>query len=254
MVAFILRFFIFTGLTVAINADGGLGCVDPENPLSPEPPVKIGERHTICLTLGDSIDWGDGVEYIRYTFRPIADQYSKFHVPQSYSQLVPSKNSEKVFSTSDVGVSVAAQTRFSYLSRYLKRSTDGTGTVYPFLTAIIDVKDGEVQGVAWDDACVFCAKEKCSENIYDYNGKPGSEIGIVPNESCSFSEEECNDIDAKGETTCDITLFVVWTGTDADGAPFQSSGYRFSAFPPASLKDRLMNLIPELPDWGWSRR
>jgi len=164
-------------------------------------------------------------------------------LPAAYSQLVENN----VLKSTDVGVSAAAQDKFSFLSKYFERK-EGAGKVYPFLTAIIDVKDGDVQGIAWDDACVFCAKETCSENIYDYNGKKGSEMSpaIVPNESCSFSEEECNKIDAEGETTCDITLFVVWTGTDADGAPFQSSGYRFSAFPPASLKDRLMNLIPWL--------
>lgn len=163
--------------------------------------------------------------------------------PPAYSQLID----EEGFKGQEVAVSVASQDKFSFLSQYYGVSAAGDFDVFPFLTAIIDVKEGKVQGIAWDDACVFCPKDTCKENIYNYNGEKSEN---PPNKSCFFTQEECNKI-SKDEPTCDITLYVVWTGTDVDGRAFQSSGYRFSAFPPASLKDRLMNLIPNLP---WTRR
>ena len=57
------------------------GCVDPNNPDKPEI-IKIGSPHTICLTLGPGGNWAAGVKYGRYTFRPKADQYSRFHIPK----------------------------------------------------------------------------------------------------------------------------------------------------------------------------
>lgn len=58
------------------------GCVDPNNPDVPEQ-VKVGSRHTICLTIGPGGNWAAGVSYIRYTFQPKGDEYSRFHIPQS---------------------------------------------------------------------------------------------------------------------------------------------------------------------------
>jgi hypothetical protein len=62
------------------NRDPWSGCVDPENPDAADI-VKIGDRHTICLTLGPGGNWAAGVKYGRYTWRPVADQYSRFHIP-----------------------------------------------------------------------------------------------------------------------------------------------------------------------------
>lgn len=60
------------------------GCVNPNNPNQPEI-IKIGSPHTICLTLGPGGNWAAGVEYGRYTWRPNADEYSRFHIPQCES-------------------------------------------------------------------------------------------------------------------------------------------------------------------------
>jgi hypothetical protein len=69
------------------------GCIDPDNLDSPDL-VKIGERHTICITVGPGGSWAGikgsdgtyaGVEYMRYTWRPTADQYSRFHIPNCKS-------------------------------------------------------------------------------------------------------------------------------------------------------------------------
>jgi hypothetical protein len=111
----------------------------------------------------------------------------------------------------------------------------------------LDVKKGIVQGIAWDDACVFCTKNRCLENMYNFDGQvANSESGIrSPNKGCYFTEEECNKIAANGGVDCDVTIYVVWTGTDAKGRSFQSSGKRFSAFPPGRLKDRLLNQLPD---------
>jgi hypothetical protein len=41
--------------------------------------------------------------------------------------------------------------------------------------AVIDVQDGVVQGIAWDDASIFCGKDEAERNTFDFNGIQGSE-------------------------------------------------------------------------------
>jgi hypothetical protein len=119
-------------------------------------------------------------------------------------------------------------------------------TVYPFLTAIIDVKDGDIRGITWDDACVFCGPSECEEITYNYNGvQQTQQSSGQPTGGCYVTVEECNDLlGENGTAACDLTLYVVWTGTDSKQRAFQSSASRFSAFPPQEIQDRIASLIP----------
>jgi hypothetical protein len=54
------------------------GC---EDPVAGKKLVTIGEKTTICLTIGDGTDWSAPRNYMRVNFQPIADEYSRFHVP-----------------------------------------------------------------------------------------------------------------------------------------------------------------------------
>jgi hypothetical protein len=115
--------------------------------------------------------------------------------------------------------------------------------VFPFLTAVIDVKDGVVMGVAWDDASIFCGLTKVDRNTLDFEGQTGDEKKFEQVvEGCYFTAEECT---TKSEG-CDLLLHVVWTGTDAKGRSFLSSSYRYSAFPPQEWGDRLVGILPDV--------
>jgi len=119
--------------------------------------------------------------------------------------------------------------------------------IFPYYTAIIDVEDGKVRGITWDDACIFCAEKECKENTFNYNGVPQDrESSGQPTQGCFKTENECNDAIASDVAECDLTFYVVWTGTDANGVAFQSSAFRFSQFPLKELKDRLSDNVP---DW-----
>lgn len=117
------------------------------------------------------------------------------------------------------------------------------GRVFPFLTAIIDVRDGVVAGIAWDNACVFCASDYCLENTFNFAGQLATNLE-GQSKGCYLEKSACEAMKANnGTTSCDIQLFVVWTGTDVNGKAFQSSAYRFSAFPPGRIQDRISNQI-----------
>ena len=72
------------------------GCVSPEGGFQP---VTIGKPTTICLVLSNNGDWSSETNYMRLNFSPIADQYSRFHVPESFVQLVgtPKDGLKKIF-------------------------------------------------------------------------------------------------------------------------------------------------------------
>jgi hypothetical protein len=59
------------------------GCVDTEDRFAL---VTIGKKTTLCLVLTDGPDWGVERKYLRLSFQPIADQYSRYHVPYCTSR------------------------------------------------------------------------------------------------------------------------------------------------------------------------
>ncbi len=67
------------------------GCVDPAKGYQP---VTIGEPTTICLVLASDGDWSTAVDYMRLNFSPTADDYSRFRVPQSFTNLVGAPNQD----------------------------------------------------------------------------------------------------------------------------------------------------------------
>ena len=73
------------GTTTAPTIPGWQGCNDPNLGFQP---VTIGQPTTICLVLSGSPDWSTPVTYMRLNFQPMADTYSRFHVPDSFQQLV----------------------------------------------------------------------------------------------------------------------------------------------------------------------
>lgn len=61
-----------------------------------------------------------------------------------------------------VSIHVASQKAVSFIRRFYDSEQN---KIYPYLTAILDVDNGVVKGIAWDDSCVFCRSEpeRCEE-------------------------------------------------------------------------------------------
>mmetsp|Transcript_21000 Transcript_21000/g.37925 ORF Transcript_21000/g.37925 Transcript_21000/m.37925 type:complete len:366 (-) Transcript_21000:318-1415(-) len=228
------------------------GCNDPNTPGAPHV-VKRGDPTTVCLTLGPNGNWGREtplIKYFRLNFQPEADEYSRFQIPNSYTELVV----EDILSSSDNSVAPNNITVFSasgqgltFLRQYYDRTN---GWIFPHLTAIIDVQKGVVTGIAWDDACVFCDAKFCEENTFDFAGMDASERTPPlpePTKGCYKTLKQCKDSITNGGSECDLTLHVVWTGTDVDGNVMSSSSSRFSAFPPNRIQERAESLIPAVP-------
>lgn len=146
---------------------------------------------------------------------------------------------------SNLTVSVAYQDKLSFLRQYYDVSAQ---RIYPYLTAIADVKKGTVEGIAWDDACVFCGGfGQCQENTYDFNGILQSQSSAgQPTRGCFLEKADCDAVPIDQPNPCDLTLYVVWTGTDKDGKALLSSAYRFSSFPAQEIQDRITRNLPQI--------
>jgi len=221
------------------KAPAWTGCVDP---LKEYESVTIGKPTTICFVLANNGDWSTEMDYMRLNFQPIADDYSRFHVPKSFQQLIGSTGETELTKIFPGKITVHSQSQKAL--SFQKLYYNGFDKVFPFFTAIIAVDKGNVTGITWDDACVFCAEDECEDNTYGFNGEIATEVEAQqPVGSCYSNVDECK---TSEKAECDLMLYVVWTGTDSKGKDFTSSANRFSAFPKQSWTDRV-NL--GLPDW-----
>jgi len=142
------------------------------------------------------------------------------------------------FGSEATHIFTSSQSSLSFLRRYYDTTTQH---LYPYLTAIIDVRDGVVTGIAWDDACIFCQRSRCAANTYNFDGSAATTEQISqPADGCYFTRDECVALHAGGTDDCDLKLYVVWTGTDAQGKVLLSSDSRFSAFPPNRIQENVM--------------
>ena len=147
---------------------------------------------------------------------------------------------------------VGVQKALSFLRVWMQGEKDygdvkeGKYKVYPHLTAIIDVKDGLVRGITWDDACVFCSGFDCDEITVNFEGvMQNKDTAGQLTRGCGNTLTDCSEKHANGGTDCDLVLYVVWTGTDVDGKALLSSASRFSAFPAQELQNRLTQNLPD---------
>lgn len=53
------------------------GCFNRELPNK----VRIGDLTRVCLQVANGVNWAAGVNYVRASFEPVADDYSYYHVP-----------------------------------------------------------------------------------------------------------------------------------------------------------------------------
>ncbi|EED87213.1 predicted protein [Thalassiosira pseudonana CCMP1335] len=208
-------------------------CIDPLNLYTTE--VRKGENTTVCLYVGPDGDWNSDISYKRFSVNLVADEFSSYRIPGSFNDIV----SSNPFGSDATHIFASSQTALSFLRRYYDTTTQH---IYPYLTAIIDVRDGLIRGIAWDDACVFCQKSRCLSNTYNFNGAVATKDQISqPTDGCYLTRNECVTLHAGGSDECDLKLFVVWTGTAVGGKVLLSSDSRFSAFPPNRIQENVKN-------------
>ena len=110
-----------------------------------------------------------------------------------------------------------------------------------------------MQGIAWDDACIFCSSKRCEENTFRFDGSPASLN--EPTKGCYIPLADCDAIHGNQGDDCNLKIHVVWTGTDSEGNYLTSSNKRFSLFQPKQIqnfvRDGITSLVPEFNFKFW---
>lgn len=104
----------------------------------------------------------------------------------------------------------------------------GSYSVVPFYTLIIEMKNGKIKAMTWDDAgCWGCEASECLNDM-DCS---------VDSRTCgkAITTDDDKDIEEPPVTNCNVKVYVGWFGTDANGRYSTSAGKRLSRFRKYSL-------------------
>ena len=113
----------------------------------------------------------------------------------------------------------------------------------------MSVENGVPVSVFFDAGCLFCDPLNSAVCIVDARAAAGAPpIDAVHQRSCAVEAAACTAASG-GDNSCDLKLWVVWTGTDNTGADLRSAQLRFSRFLAygagntlAELGERIMGL------------
>ncbi|RLN66422.1 hypothetical protein BBJ28_00016532 [Nothophytophthora sp. Chile5] len=235
------------------------------SPSESVPLVVKGEVTYVCINVNDQY---------RTVFTPVADKFTVLRItdckcPQVdicivfVPLLTLRRLSFAAWNDTRIGGSAVSAfltvSSLKYRSNYKLYSSAITGRFSPYMTAIISVKKGVVQGVSWDDGCFFCDAEMCDYNLYSKPEETSAARLAGEGKTCYSLEESCDGYDSStatagsatnssssdsgvdvGSTTnssstnttvsCDITVYVGWTGTDRNGDYLGSASLRVSQF------------------------
>ncbi len=184
----------------------------------------------VCIVFSTPNWQEDGTSnYSRIAFTPRTDRFTRLQFSDSYTN-VSTEGLTNLYGP-NVAVHVESMGVASYQKLY--RAEDPLGRTFPVLTAIISVEKGVVAGITFDDGCVLCDNnDHCVENTLDYTGT--QYYGPGATSDCYMNDDEC--ASNAGNQTCNLSLYVTWTGTDARGNYLTSSSRRFSLFSTYSVQ------------------
>ena len=116
-------------------------------------------------------------------------------------------------------------------------------SAFKVLTAVITLNKGTLYSITWDDGCHTCFPASCRQNsVLDDGGvtiiQPSDELGAYAGENRFETQSTCSD----NPDSCDLQIFVVWTGTDSKGHVLQSANLRLSRFQSGSIESAINNL------------
>lgn len=167
------------------------------------PPLVRGQRALLCLELEGRIA----------LLNPVIDSLLMLTIPYSLAAPAPAPTT---FSISAGGASTSG-------TRRLYVPPAPAALALPQHTLIITSVGGLITSAAWQDAC-----EGCSGMAACVPASLPSAGGAATGGACSVPTAACSATESA--TTCDLTIFVAWTGTDAKWAALTSASRVPSAF------------------------
>mmetsp|Transcript_1163 Transcript_1163/g.1640 ORF Transcript_1163/g.1640 Transcript_1163/m.1640 type:complete len:240 (+) Transcript_1163:63-782(+) len=191
--------------------------------------VAQGDSNYICLRINPS-NWNTTESYQQIPFQVEVDKFSRIQLTDSWQSITQADDS--LYSTvgsDEIAFSIGYQDSFSFQKNFRRSSL-----TFPLFQIIFIMNKGEVEGVVWDDGCLYCSSSSCAENTYDFAGN----LYTTDNnggKDCFIQDAECVDDSGGVSELCQLTIYVGWSGTDKHGRNLRSAEKRLSQFRSYSL-------------------
>jgi len=188
--------------------------------------VRAHDRTTLCIVVG-------GV--FKMLFYPKVEDFSLLQIVtlNSTTQRVVG-----VWDSLDLWIQVEFSDGVSPVKLRANRDSNGHVFVVPFWTVIVQLNNGALDFIWWDDGCFGCGGAQCI------------------NDFCGIDSNSCK---PDGESDCDVKMYVGWTGTDDTGRFLVSAGKRLSRFRQWSVSSAYDNAyatattaVPDPNSFQWS--
>ena len=207
--------------------------------------ILRGKEHHVCFTLNGSE---------RSVFHPKVDEYGRYTYsnrilsPTPFHSVVYERVRTNATSPVYVQLSVSSYdasgekivTANSVPKLYTGLSH--SNHFFTYLTAVINVEKGVVKSISWDDGCLTCFASGCGQNsVITTEGRlhliseSDTRYRAYRGNNCFQVSTDC----AEGKKNCDLTIFLVWEGSDKKGRVFHSSNLRLSRFQSGSLESAI---------------
>lgn len=143
---------------------------------------------------------------------------------------------------------------------YIGGNQQTVQSVFPIVTLVIQVNGGNVEKVYWDDDCYFNEGKTSTTSSYTMLSCRPNAFGLLTNNATrafgpsapantgfdsSLTVQACKTglaNQALPEGFCDLGIYVVWTGTSADGQQLGSAGQRFRRFRDYAMSNQYLTV------------
>ena len=204
------------------------------------PPYSQYDYHTIAVVIA-------GSAYVNATlFYPIVDSLQLLEIYNSYNQ---------AFLSLSASTRIVVETIGGYISNSRTRINGTCAYVVPFFTLIVDMDEGFIDSVTWQDDCTTCTSEAF---VYSDDGACNCGVPIVScigyNASVTTSTLQTSTTNyANTSVSCDLQIYIAYSGTDSGGNVLTSASRTIANFRKWSLNSVYQSAVgfySEIPNIG----
>ncbi|CAD8163374.1 unnamed protein product [Paramecium pentaurelia] len=151
----------------------------------------------------------------RLAFDVKVDRYTALYAKNSYTTL-----KTKGLTNHTIAIQANKHALVSPILDYVINSTN----VYPIYSLVVNMEDGNVTDLIWDNGCWDSSMECSDYVITNSNGE-------------SFSDSNNYYTECTKDMDCDAKIYISFIGTDASGNYMESAGKRISRFRQYAVSD-----------------
>ena len=204
------------------------------------PPYSQYNYHPIAIVIA-------GSAYVNATlFYPIVDSLQLLEIYNSYNQ---------AFLSLSASTRIVVETIGGYISNSRTRINGTCAYVVPFFTLIVDMKNGFIDNVYWQDDC-----STCTSDAFVYSDDGACNCGVPITSCIGYNASVTTSASLTSQTSfanttvsCDVQIYIAYSGTDGGGNVLTSASRTIANFRKWSLNSLYQSAVgfySEIPSLG----